>query len=51
MRNQTIEVSIGPTINVKRVLANIIDSLIIERDNNISVFEEGVLAWLESILN
>ena len=51
MRNQTIEVGIGPTINVKRALANIIDSLIIEQDININVFEEGVLAWLESILN
>ena len=51
MRNQSIKVSIGPTINVKRVLANIIDSLIIEQDSNISVFEEEVLAWLESILN
>ena len=40
MRNQTIEVGISGEFNVKRAPVNIIDSLIIEQNNNISVFEK-----------
>jgi hypothetical protein len=42
LRDESIEVGVGGSFNVKRALADIIDGFIIKKHSHISVFQQGM---------
>jgi hypothetical protein len=42
LRDKPVEVGVGGSLNVKRTLADIIDSFIVKKHSHICVFQKGV---------